>query len=92
MTDRVLQAVLPDQGLRGAFGLNGQRDDRDAEAGQAVNGELRVPVSPPYPEDLLRTIGNLTLPAREDRNGHTQRMIGLLFDGLPYGAHTGNPC
>jgi hypothetical protein len=37
-------------------------------------------------------MGNLTLPAGEARNGHTQRMIALLVDGLRYGAHTGNRC
>lgn len=38
------------------------------------------------PDDLLRATGNLTLPAQEDGNGHTRRMVGLLVDGLRYGA------
>ncbi len=51
----------------------------------ATSGEIR---SDADPEDLLRAIGNLTLPAQEDDTGHTQRMIALLVDGLRYGAHT----
>jgi AcrR family transcriptional regulator len=51
----------------------------------AKAGEIR---SDADPQDLLRAVGNLTLPAVEDDNGHTQRMIGLLIDGLRYGAHT----
>jgi AcrR family transcriptional regulator len=48
-------------------------------------GEIRSDVDP---EDLLRATGNLTLPAQEDDNGHTQRMVALLIDGLRYGTHT----
>ncbi|NDZ77884.1 TetR/AcrR family transcriptional regulator [Streptomyces sp. SID10853] len=39
--------------------------------------------------DLLRAIGNLTLPAGENNDGHTQRMIALLVDGLRYGTPKG---
>lgn len=51
----------------------------------AKAGEIR---SDADPQDLLRAVGNLTLPAAEDDSGHTQRMIALLIDGLRYGAHT----
>ncbi|HEY3955746.1 MAG TPA: TetR/AcrR family transcriptional regulator [Streptosporangiaceae bacterium] len=45
-------------------------------------GQIRPGVDP---ADLLRAIGNLTMPAQQD-GGHTQRMIGLLVDGLRFGA------
>lgn len=48
----------------------------------AMTGEIRSDVDP---EDLLRAVGNLTLPAQDD-DGHTDRMIALLLDGLRYGA------
>lgn len=49
----------------------------------AQAGEIRADVDP---EDLLVATRNLTLPAQEDDNGHTPRMIALLVDGLRYGA------
>ncbi|MFD8000828.1 TetR/AcrR family transcriptional regulator [Streptomyces mirabilis] len=49
----------------------------------AKAGEIRSDVDP---EDLLVATRNLTLPAQEDDNGHTPRMIALLVDGLRYGA------
>jgi hypothetical protein len=51
----------------------------------AKAGEIRSDVDP---QDLLRAVGNLTLPAADDGDGHTQRMITLLIDGLRYGART----
>ncbi|MFI9393462.1 TetR/AcrR family transcriptional regulator [Streptomyces bauhiniae] len=45
-------------------------------------GEIRTDIAP---NDLLRAVGNLTLPAQDD-DGHTGRMVGLLMDGLRYGA------
>lgn len=51
----------------------------------AQAGEIR---SGTDPWDLLRAIGNLTLPTQEDTGGHTRRMIALLVDGLRYGART----
>jgi len=48
----------------------------------AKAGEVR---SDTEPWDLLRAVGNLTLPAQEDGKGHTRRMIALLIDGLRYG-------
>ncbi|MFD7408108.1 TetR/AcrR family transcriptional regulator [Streptomyces sp. NPDC059866] len=50
----------------------------------AKAGQIRSDIDP---EDLLRAVGNLTLPAQEDDSGHTQRMIALLVDGLRYGTH-----
>ncbi|MFB7555957.1 TetR/AcrR family transcriptional regulator [Streptomyces brevispora] len=46
-------------------------------------GEIRSDVSP---DDLLRATGNLAMPAHDDGEGHTQRMVELLVDGLRYGA------
>ncbi|MFF4652806.1 TetR/AcrR family transcriptional regulator [Streptomyces sp. NPDC001380] len=50
-------------------------------------GRIRSDIDP---EDLLRAVGNLTLPAQDDADGHTQRMIALLVDGLRYGAPAGS--
>ncbi|MFJ6849169.1 TetR/AcrR family transcriptional regulator [Streptomyces sp. NPDC091271] len=47
----------------------------------AKAGEIRSDVDP---EDLLIATRNLTLPATEDDNDHTRRMIALLVDGLRY--------
>ncbi|WP_253777084.1 TetR/AcrR family transcriptional regulator [Goodfellowiella coeruleoviolacea] len=46
-------------------------------------GEIRGDITP---EDLLRAVANLCLPAHEDETGHAQRMVGLLIDGLRYRA------
>jgi AcrR family transcriptional regulator len=46
-------------------------------------GEVRPGVDP---NDLLTAVRNLSLAASEDRDGHTQRMVDLLIDGLRYGA------
>lgn len=48
----------------------------------AKTGEIRTDIDP---DDLLRAVANLTLPAQDD-DGHTGRMVGLLLDGLRYGA------
>lgn len=53
----------------------------------AKAGEIR---SDADPDDVLIATRNLTLPAQEDGNGHTQRMIALLVDGLRYGATRGS--
>ncbi|MEU4111419.1 TetR/AcrR family transcriptional regulator [Streptomyces sp. NPDC048208] len=50
----------------------------------AEAGRIRTDVDP---EDLLRAVGNLTLPAQDD-DGHTTRMLSLLIDGLRYGRGT----
>lgn len=55
--------------------------DAAAEAGQ-----IRSDVDP---DDLLPAVANLTLPVQDDDRGHTRRMIGLLVDGLRYGAAGG---
>ncbi|MFB7274318.1 TetR/AcrR family transcriptional regulator [Streptomyces sp. NPDC056244] len=49
----------------------------------AKAGEIRSDVDA---DDVLIATRNLTLPAQEDSNGHTQRMIALLVDGMRYGA------
>ncbi len=46
-------------------------------------GEVRAGVDA---YDLLRAVGNLSVPADPDGNDHTQRMVALLIDGLRYGA------
>ncbi|MEU8626486.1 helix-turn-helix domain-containing protein [Streptomyces sp. NPDC048669] len=46
-------------------------------------GEIR---SDADPDDLLRATGNLAMPTHDDGEGHTQRMVALLVDGLRYGA------
>ncbi|HMA97802.1 MAG TPA: helix-turn-helix domain-containing protein [Polyangiaceae bacterium] len=49
----------------------------------AAAGEIRSDVDA---YELLRAVGNLTVPDREVAAGHTQRMLALLLDGLRYGA------
>lgn len=41
--------------------------------------------------ELLRAVGNLSVPDREIAAGHTQRMVALLIDGLRYGARATSP-
>ena len=50
----------------------------------AAAGEVRADVEP---NDLLKAVANLCLPANDDP-GHTQRMVALLIDGLRYRAAT----
>lgn len=52
----------------------------------AAAGEVRADVEP---NDLLHAVANLCLPADDDRSGHAQRMVGLLIDGMRYGAGAG---
>lgn len=49
----------------------------------ASAGEIRGDVDA---YELLRAVGNLSVPDREGMAGHTQRMVSLLIDGLRYGA------
>jgi AcrR family transcriptional regulator len=49
----------------------------------AQSGEFRGDVDA---YELLRAVGNLSVPDREVATGHTQRMVALLLDGLRYGA------
>ena len=51
--------------------------------GAALAGEIRGDVDA---YELLRAVGNLSVPDREIAAGHTQRMVALLIDGLRYGA------
>jgi AcrR family transcriptional regulator len=48
----------------------------------AATGEVRRDIEP---YDLLRAIGNLSVPRDQDGRDHTRRMIDLLIDGLRYG-------
>ena len=52
--------------------------DAAAEAGQ-VRGDIAA-------YDLLRAIGNLTVASGENAAAHTASMVGLLIDGLRFGA------
>ena len=52
-------------------------------AAAAAAGEIRTDVDA---YELLRAVGNLSVPDREIAAGHTQRMVALLIDGLRYGA------
>jgi AcrR family transcriptional regulator len=51
----------------------------------AAAGQVRTNINP---YDLLRAVGNLSVPVEADGNDHTQRMVNLLIDGLKYGAST----
>lgn len=51
----------------------------------ALAGEIRRDVDA---YELLRAVGNLSVPDREMAAGHTQRMVALLIDGLRYRAPT----
>jgi len=46
-------------------------------------GEIRPDVEP---DELLNAAARLGMQAREDRPGQAERMVGLLVDGLRYGA------
>ncbi|WP_030405521.1 TetR/AcrR family transcriptional regulator [Streptomyces albus] len=48
----------------------------------ARTGRIRGDIDP---KDLLRAVANVTLPAQDD-DGHTERVLALLVDGLRYGA------
>jgi AcrR family transcriptional regulator len=48
-------------------------------------GEIRADISH---EDLLYAVSSLCLPPGDDGPAYTQRMVGLLVDGLRYGAGT----
>jgi AcrR family transcriptional regulator len=49
-------------------------------------GEVRGDVAP---YDLLRAAGNLCMSASDDQLEHARSMVGLLVDGLRYGARKG---
>jgi AcrR family transcriptional regulator len=48
-----------------------------------ANGEIVGDVDP---YDLLRAVGNLSVPADSDGTSHTERMVDLLINGLRYRA------
>ncbi len=50
----------------------------------ATAGEVRGDVEP---DELLGAVARLCMQAREDRPGHSERMVALLVDGLRYGAN-----
>jgi AcrR family transcriptional regulator len=49
----------------------------------AAAGEVRADVEP---DDLLRAVASLCMSAHNDGPGPARRMVGLLLDGLRYGA------
>ena len=49
----------------------------------ATAGQIRRDVDP---GDLLTAVANLCLPTGHESEGHSQRMVALLVDGLRYGA------
>ncbi|MEW9529494.1 TetR/AcrR family transcriptional regulator [Microbispora sp. NPDC049125] len=49
----------------------------------AASGEIRADVSA---EDLLYAVANLCMPVAEEGVAYSRRMVGLLVDGLRYGA------
>jgi AcrR family transcriptional regulator len=57
-------------------------------AAAAASGEIRADISPRY---LLHAVANLCLPMAGEGVAYSQRMVGLLIDGLRYGAETGQP-
>jgi AcrR family transcriptional regulator len=54
----------------------------------AASGEIRADISPRY---LLHAVANLCLPMAGEGVAYSQRMVGLLIDGLRYGAETSPP-
>ena len=50
---------------------------------QAAAGEARADVDP---NDLLSAVGRLGMRAGDEKADQTRRMVGLLVDGLRYGA------
>lgn len=49
----------------------------------ATAGTIRTDIAAP---DLLRGIGNLSVASGNDGRAHIDRMVGLIMDGLRYGA------
>ena len=54
----------------------------------AASGEIRGDISP---KSLLRAVANLCMPTAGEGVEYSQRMVGLLIDGLRYGAETRQP-
>jgi AcrR family transcriptional regulator len=57
-------------------------------ASAALAGDVRPDVDA---YELLRAVGNLSVPDYEGATGHSQRMVALLLDGLRYGARAPSP-
>ena len=53
-----------------------------------ASGEIRADVSPGC---LLHAVANLCLPMAGEGVAYSQRMVGLLIDGLRYGAEASQP-
>jgi AcrR family transcriptional regulator len=53
-----------------------------------ASGQMRGDISPKY---LLHAVANLCLPMAGEGVAYSQRMVGLLIDGLRYGAETSRP-
>ncbi|AYY13133.1 TetR/AcrR family transcriptional regulator [Actinobacteria bacterium YIM 96077] len=53
-----------------------------------TSGEIRADISP---NDLLHAVASLCRPVADDGVAYSQRMIGLIVDGLRYGAETSRP-
>ena len=53
-----------------------------------ASGQIRGDISPKY---LLHAVANLCLPMAGEGVAYSQRMVGLLIDGLRYGAETSRP-
>jgi AcrR family transcriptional regulator len=51
-----------------------------------ASGEIRAAISA---RDLLHAVANLCMPVPDTGPAYSQRMVALLFDGLRYGAGTG---
>ncbi|MFG1621597.1 TetR/AcrR family transcriptional regulator [Kribbella sp. NPDC049227] len=51
----------------------------------AAAGEIRADISP---KDLLYAVSTLCMPLTDEGPAYSQRMVGLLVDGLRYGADT----
>lgn len=52
----------------------------------AAAGEIRADISP---KDLLYAVSTLCMPLTDEGPAYSQRMVGLLVDGLRYGADSG---
>jgi AcrR family transcriptional regulator len=53
-----------------------------------ASGEIRADINP---KDLLYAIASLCVPMGDDGIAYSQRMVGLLIDGLRYGAEASQP-
>jgi AcrR family transcriptional regulator len=54
-----------------------------------ASGEIRSDITPRY---LLHAVASLCMPGPDDAIAYSQRMVGLLIDGLRYGADASSRC